>query len=87
VYGHPSGRCGVVVPIGLRMTTKPLRSKSATRRSATAQPMAFRRHGLGNRPQRLPLSPRSDDLANSLLLGRDLDQLADVAATESERRG
>jgi hypothetical protein len=38
-----------------------------TRDALMAEPMAFRRHRLGNSPKRLSLSPQSDDLADSLL--------------------
>jgi hypothetical protein len=39
----------------------------------------------GDRPKRFFLRSHGDDFADSLLLGRDLDQLAPIAATEPER--
>jgi hypothetical protein len=47
--------------------------------------VAFRRHGLGDGPERPPLSPQRDDFPNGFLLGVMREKLAGVAATEPER--
>ena len=50
-----------------------------------AQPMSVRLHGLGDRPQGLPLPAQRDHFVDSLLLGLIGDELAALAATEAER--
>jgi hypothetical protein len=50
-----------------------------------AELMAFRRHRVSDGPQRLSLRPERDDLANSLLLGIMRDEIAVLAAPETER--
>ena len=42
-------------------------------------------HLAGDGPQRLSLGPQRGHLGDSLLLARVLDEIADVAASESER--
>lgn len=49
-----------------------------------ADTVALLGHSGGNSPQRPALRPQRDHFADSLLLGRDLDQLAGVTAPEPE---
>jgi transcriptional regulator with XRE-family HTH domain len=50
-----------------------------------ADPVTFRLHRLGDRPQRLSLTAQSDHFADRLLLGLMRHELAVVAAPEPER--